>query len=358
MKLACQVSSLRQSLPGEGEETLEEQVPRQLTAELPYQGKQRVTYSFAARQFVTLPPQSPRLRLLSLSSELSYVPAAKPAGSTIVEGEDEGGEAGDSGDEGHSDGDDVESDGGAAVVVEDALHRKPSHMQLPKLNLASILDSSQALAPTLTGAKASLRAPAAAQLPPKSAAPPPRDRFVSFERSTQTAEGARWTQGTQVALRGQSTASGSCSRSIICDAARGEGARLADLEAEAAAKRVQGDRTASGKAAPTHGPPPLEALLHLADEESAIVSVATPHSRGAEPSTLVVERMLMQSQLREIAMDFKYWDDPSDSVRTKEGTLLPLWRFDSPDGTHRPIRALAWHPIYPDLFAAAQGGRD
>lgn len=231
------------------EETLEEQVPRQLTAELPYQGKQRVTYSFAARQFVTLPPQSPRLRLLSLSSELSYVPAAKPAGSTIVEGEDEGGEAGDSGDQGHSDGDDVKSDGGAAVVVEDALHRKPSHMQLPKLNLASILDSSQALAPTLTGAKASLRAPAAAQLPPKSAAPPPRDRFVSFERSTQTAEGARWTQGTQVALRGQSTASGSCSRSIICDAARGEGARLADLEAEAAAKRVQGDRTASGKAA-------------------------------------------------------------------------------------------------------------
>lgn len=47
----------------------------------------------------------------------------------------------------------------------------------------------------------------------------------------------------------------------------------------------------------------------------------------------------------------QYWDDPADSVREQEGTLLPLWEFVSPAAKHRQVTAICWNPQYSDLFA-------
>lgn len=52
----------------------------------------------------------------------------------------------------------------------------------------------------------------------------------------------------------------------------------------------------------------------------------------------------------------QYWDDPADSVRPNEGTLLPLWKFPKPASTYPSmVTALAWNPVHDDLFAVGYG---
>lgn len=51
----------------------------------------------------------------------------------------------------------------------------------------------------------------------------------------------------------------------------------------------------------------------------------------------------------------QYWDDPADSVREQEGTLLPLWEFSSTVAKHRQVTALCWNLQYFDFFAGAVG---
>ena len=54
----------------------------------------------------------------------------------------------------------------------------------------------------------------------------------------------------------------------------------------------------------------------------------------------------------------QYWDDPADSVKHEEGTLLPLWSFAAPAARRRAVTALCWSPRYPDLFAVGYGSFD
>ena len=54
-------------------------------------------------------------------------------------------------------------------------------------------------------------------------------------------------------------------------------------------------------------------------------------------------------------LDFKYWDDESDSVHEKEGTLLPLWEFVSEKTNNLEVTGLCWNPHYKDLFAVSYG---
>ena len=57
-------------------------------------------------------------------------------------------------------------------------------------------------------------------------------------------------------------------------------------------------------------------------------------------------------------MDFKYWNDPTDEVREQEGSLLPLWRFSTPESKRKHVTAIAFNQRYPDLFAVAYGSFD
>ncbi len=54
----------------------------------------------------------------------------------------------------------------------------------------------------------------------------------------------------------------------------------------------------------------------------------------------------------------QYWDDPADLLREHEGTLLPLWAFRSAAAQARGVTALAWSPLYADLFVAGFGSFD
>jgi dynein intermediate chain 1 len=72
----------------------------------------------------------------------------------------------------------------------------------------------------------------------------------------------------------------------------------------------------------------------------------------------IVDRMVNQNMFEEIAMDFKYWEDVSDSYRPGEGTLLPLWRFTSERAKRRQVTAICWSPLYQDLFAVGYGSYD
>ena len=54
----------------------------------------------------------------------------------------------------------------------------------------------------------------------------------------------------------------------------------------------------------------------------------------------------------------QYWDDPADTIREHEGTLLPLWAFHARSGRGRHVTALAWSPEHADLFAAGYGSFD
>ena len=54
-------------------------------------------------------------------------------------------------------------------------------------------------------------------------------------------------------------------------------------------------------------------------------------------------------------VDFKYYTDPSDEFREKEGTLLPLWKFSYAKAKYLDVTGLCWNPGYKDLFAVSYG---
>lgn len=71
----------------------------------------------------------------------------------------------------------------------------------------------------------------------------------------------------------------------------------------------------------------------------------------------VLERMINQNTYRDIAQDYRYWDDPSDEYRGEEGTLLPLWKFTHDKAKKNTVTDLNWNPNYYDLFVVCFGFR-
>lgn len=56
-----------------------------------------------------------------------------------------------------------------------------------------------------------------------------------------------------------------------------------------------------------------------------------------------------------LSLDFRYYEDPSDQFRDREGTLLPLWTmtYDKADNLH--VTDISWSPDYFDMFAVTLG---
>lgn len=77
---------------------------------------------------------------------------------------------------------------------------------------------------------------------------------------------------------------------------------------------------------------------------------------GMARATKVLERMVNQNTYDEIAQDFKYWEDASDSFREGEGTLLPLWKFYNDRAKRKHVTALCWceGPLEGPQFAVAR----
>lgn len=57
------------------------------------------------------------------------------------------------------------------------------------------------------------------------------------------------------------------------------------------------------------------------------------------------------------AMDYRYWDDPSDEFREGMGSLLPLWKFQYEPTRSHAVCEVQWSPFYQDLFAVGYGSR-
>ncbi|XP_059957340.1 dynein axonemal intermediate chain 1 [Mesoplodon densirostris] len=72
----------------------------------------------------------------------------------------------------------------------------------------------------------------------------------------------------------------------------------------------------------------------------------------------IMERMVNQNTYDDVAQDFKYYEDPADEYRDQEGTLLPLWKFQSDKAKRLAVTALCWNPKYNDLFAVGHGSYD
>ncbi|XP_043978818.1 dynein, axonemal, intermediate chain 1, paralog 2 isoform X2 [Gambusia affinis] len=73
---------------------------------------------------------------------------------------------------------------------------------------------------------------------------------------------------------------------------------------------------------------------------------------------VIVERIVIQNTMDDIAQDFKYFEDASDEFRDQEGTLLPLWTFQYEKARHLSVTALCWNNKYQDLFAVGLGSYD
>lgn len=71
----------------------------------------------------------------------------------------------------------------------------------------------------------------------------------------------------------------------------------------------------------------------------------------------ILERMINQNIYRDIAHDYRYWEDPADEYRESEGTLLPLWKFNYERTKKMSVTDVMFNPHYYDLFAVCFGSR-
>ncbi|XP_062867475.1 dynein, axonemal, intermediate chain 1, paralog 2 [Trichomycterus rosablanca] len=103
-----------------------------------------------------------------------------------------------------------------------------------------------------------------------------------------------------------------------------------------------------------------KAPLSKKEEEKGNKKTASAENQGDDISKLtkaakIIERMVVQNAYGDIALDFKYFEDPSDEFREQEGTLLPLWKFHNEKAKRLSVTALCWNPKYTDLFAVGLG---
>lgn len=98
--------------------------------------------------------------------------------------------------------------------------------------------------------------------------------------------------------------------------------------------------------------PRRQTLLPTSMPRSAILTA------GRRPPPQILERMVNQNTYDDITMDFKFWEDASDMYREGEGTLLPLWKFQTERTKRKHVTAVRWNPAFPDLFAVGYGSYD
>jgi len=68
-------------------------------------------------------------------------------------------------------------------------------------------------------------------------------------------------------------------------------------------------------------------------------------------SAKLLERMVFQNMFDDVIADYKYYEDPADQFKEKEGTLLPLWKFANDLTKNMCITSIVWNERYQDLFA-------
>ena len=71
-------------------------------------------------------------------------------------------------------------------------------------------------------------------------------------------------------------------------------------------------------------------------------------------SAKVVERMLNLNTFGDIALDYRFYEDPSDEFKiteeSVEGSLLPLWSFKLEEIGKMEVTGMCWNSQYSDLL--------
>jgi dynein intermediate chain 1 len=132
----------------------------------------------------------------------------------------------------------------------------------------------------------------------------------------------------------------------IFDAYKADQARQ-QREKDKAGKKVgrgKGDDDRSALLAKKRAALELEKQMTAGDDLSKI-------SRAAK----IIERMVNQNTASDIAEDFKYYDDEADEFREGQGTLLPLWKFNTENSKKMSVTSTTWSNQYSDLFACGYG---
>ncbi|DBB04306.1 TPA: Dynein, 78 kDa intermediate chain, flagellar outer arm [Trebouxia sp. C0004] len=173
-----------------------------------------------------------------------------------------------------------------------------------------------------------------------------RNQFNFSERAAQTLNYPMRDRETTTEPPPTASFSGTCSQWEIYDA------YIADQEKQRAQEEVNKQKAAAKKA--TTATETAETSQDPAKDDHGDVL----HHGNMERAVKVLERMENQNTFKELAMDFKYWDDMSDQYRQAEGSLLPLWKFYTDHCKHKHVTSLCWNPEYYDLFAVGYGSFD
>lgn len=179
---------------------------------------------------------------------------------------------------------------------------------------------------------------------------PLRNQFNFSERASQTLNNTSKNKAVETDPAPRSTFAGSCSQWEIYDAYIKHQGKQEALSKKEPRKKLESSSFAMPKERPTERGP-----SHKRDTDSVWGSVAMQ----LDPSVVsVLERMVVLNIVDDISQDYKFWEDPTDATKEKEGSLLPLWKFVFEPARKRHVTALCWNPRYDDLFAAGFGSYD
>ena len=175
-----------------------------------------------------------------------------------------------------------------------------------------------------------------------------RNQFNFSERASQTYNYAMRERGTMTEAPARANYGATATQWAMYDA------YTADLERQAAAKekstkkKTVKEEKRSSTANPLSRDPNDEAASGW-NAAAKIVDLRVARK---------IERMCNQNTFDDVAQDFKYWDDPSDSFKEGEASLLPLWKLTYEKARKRTVTCMAWCPSYWDLLFVGFGSYD
>jgi dynein intermediate chain 1 len=173
-----------------------------------------------------------------------------------------------------------------------------------------------------------------------------KNQFNYSERAAQTFNNPMRSRGVSTEPPPMVTMSSTVAQWDVYDSyMREHGRSLLEAKLEASRKAISGGKRT--------GQPDVDGADASTAEKEDMV-----HSVQMGSALKILERMANQNAEDEIFQDFKYWEDASDQFREGEGSLLPLWRFNTDRTKKKQVTALSWNQKYSDLFAVGYGSYD
>jgi dynein intermediate chain 1 len=177
---------------------------------------------------------------------------------------------------------------------------------------------------------------------------PLRNQFNFSERASQTYNYAMRERGTMTEAPARAAFGATATQWAMYDA------YSADLERQAAAKEKSTKKKLVKEEKRNTAANPLSR-----DPNDEAASGWTAAAKIVDLSVArKIERMCNQNTFDDVAQDFKYWDDPSDSFKEGEASLLPLWKLTYEKARKRTVTCMAWCPGYWDLLFVGFGSYD